>query len=529
MPVALQELDVESTARAQRAANALAAGRPRVALNELAPLLAMHADVPEVCLLACAARLRLGDPVGAKRAAERAVELVPERAAAHAALGSAQAACGHLDAAIAAMQKSVQLEPATAASWFNLGVLYVRAVRLADADAALARALELDPNLVPAAVQRADLRKLQGDIEGAAADFRKLLRARPWLGEAWWGLANLKSQALGEADVPRMQAVFRDAHASEADRIATAFALANTLDALGRHAEAFGVLGEAHMASRRAQPWNTPAFQQGLDAVLAAFAKPPAGAPDTALGAGAIFIVGLPRSGSTLVEQILASHSGVRGSGELPDLPAVLAEASAQHEKAYPEWVAGLQPADWQQLGERYLERTARWREGATHLTDKLPGNWMHVGAIRAMLPGAKVIVCRRDPLETCVSCWFQRFTATGQGWAHRLEDLGAYWAGFDKAVWQWTADGSNKVYEHRYEDWQADPEAATRKLLAFCGLPFEQACLDYFQNPRAVASPSAPQVRQPPQLDTARAARYGAALDPLRAALGMVDIMSHH
>jgi tetratricopeptide (TPR) repeat protein len=528
MTIRLQGLDQDASAQAQRVAKALAAGKVRDAGALLQPLHERFPEHPEVLHLQSGVRARMGDLAGALQAVRQALEQRPDEAVYHCTLGNQLAASGDVDAAIDAFRHACELQPALAMAWCNLGILLVRNVRLEEAEQALRKAVELDPAAVQARLQLADLLKLQGRPEAAADEFRRMLETRPALGEAWWGLANLKSLRFSEDDVKRMQTVLRDAGVGDAEKIPVAFALARALDETGRYADALRVLAQAHLVVRRAQPWNALGFRKGLDAILAAFTPPPAHAAPGQLGQGAIFIVGLPRSGSTLVEQILASHSQVRGSGELNDLPRVLAEESAQRKAHYPEWVPTLQPDDWRRLGERYLERTARWRQGKPCFTDKLPGNWMHVGAIRAMLPGARVIVCRRDPLETCLACYRQRFTTTGLGWTHRFEDLAAQWIDFDRAVRLWRSQSPDSVFEHFLEALIADAESSVRALLAFCGLPFEEACLEFHRNPREVASPSAMQVREPLQHDTARARHYGALLDPLRRALGMVDIMSY-
>jgi hypothetical protein len=207
----------------------------------------------------------------------------------------------------------------------------------------------------------------------------------------------------------------------------------------------------------------------------------------------------------------------------------VLAEESRQRGRHYPEWVASTTDDDWRRLSERYLERTARWREHKPFFTDKLPGNWTHIGVIRAILPGAKVIVCRRDPLETCFSCYRQYMTANGQGWTHSFADLATYWNGFDRALQQWQSRYPGFVYTQDYENLLAEPESSVRTLLASCGLPFDGACLAFGTGARSVRSPSAMQVREPLRRDTARAPRYGTLLDPLRNALGIVDIQSAH
>lgn len=523
----IQGLDAQAQAQYARAAEALAAGKPREAAALAKALLERAPGQPDVLHLLAGIRGRLGDHAGAVHAIRQALRGRPDDAAFCCSLGIQLAAVGHLDAAIEALQRACSLQPALAMAWYNLGVLQVRAVRFEEAEAALRKSLDLAPDNLQARVQLADLLKMAGRVGDAAEEYHAIAKAHPGRGDAWWGLADLKQAGLGDDDIPAMQAAMRDPHASERDRIALGFAIARVLDRNDRCTEAIGVLKEAHAHARKLQPWDAAGFARELDAVLAAFATAPLAAPER--GHGAIFIVSLPRSGSTLTEQVLAAHSQVEASGELRDLPQVLAEESRQRGRRYPDWVASATDDDWRRLGERYLERTARWRERKPFFTDKLPGNWMHVGAIRAMLPAAKVIVCRRDPLETCFSCYRQYMTADGQGWTHRFEDLAAYWNAFDRALRQWQARWQGFVHLQDYENLLAEPEASVRALLAFCGLPFEDACLAFGSGSRAVRSPSAAQVREPLRRDTARATRYGALLDPLRNALGIVDIQSAH
>jgi hypothetical protein len=175
---------------------------------------------------------------------------------------------------------------------------------------------------------------------------------------------------------------------------------------------------------------------------------------------------------------------------------------------------------DWQQLGQRYLERTAHWRKRRPIFTDKLPNNWMHIGMIRAMLPGARIIVSRRDALETCFSCYRQYFP--GNDYTRSFSDLASYWRSFDAVANDWAGKEPTHVHPFVYEDLIENPEAQIRALLAFCGLPFEEACLHFHETQRAIGTPSAMQVREPLRADTARAPRYGALLNPLREALGL-------
>lgn len=527
MTSGIQGLDAQAQAQYARAAEALAAGKPREAAALAKALVERAPEQPDVLHLIAGIRGRLGDHAGAVSAVQRALRGRPDDAAFCCTHGIQLAAMGQLDAALEALQRACSLQPDLAMAWSNLGVLRVRAVRFEEAETALRKALELAPDDLKARLQLADLLKMAGRIDDAATVYRKMLKAHPGCGDAWWGLADIKQSELGNDDILAMQAALPDPNACERDRIALGFAIARVLDRNDRCTETLGVLRETHAHARKLQPWDAAAFVRGLEAVVAAFAAAPAAKSER--GHGAIFITSLPRSGSTLTEQVLAAHSQVEASGELRDLPQVLAEESRQRGRHYPDWVAWMTDDDWRRLGERYLGRTARWRKRKPFFTDKLPGNWMHIGAIRAMLPGAKVIVCRRDPLETCFSCYRQYMTADGQGWTHRFEDLAVYWHAFDRTVQQWQSRHPGFVYSQDYENLLGETESSVRALLAFCGLPFEGACLAFGTGSREVRSPSAVQVRGSLRRDTARASRYGALLDPLRNALGIIDIQSAH
>ncbi|HEU0276863.1 MAG TPA: tetratricopeptide repeat protein [Rhodanobacteraceae bacterium] len=517
----LSGLDDTATQRVIGAARALALGRAEQAAAQLELARQRYPEHPEILRLHAGILNLHGDYNGARQAMERAVALRPLDALYHNTLATILGSAGDFDAAIRELRRACELDPALVTAWYNLGLMLVRSVRYEEAADALRRAVQLDPDNMAARAQLGEMLRVQGRDDEAVAEYRKVIAAQPWTGMAWWGLADLRTGALGADDIPRMDAALRDAHATDNDRIATGFALAMAFDEQGRYDEALGALKHANAIARLHQRWSATGFSRLVDTVNQAFAPPVAGAADPDLGREAIFIVGLPRSGTTLAEQILASHSEVEGVGELPDLALVLAEESRRLGKAYPAWVQGATPADWRRLGQRYLERTARWRHRRPRFTDKLPGNWIHIGAIRAMLPGAAIIVCRRDPLETCLSC-YRQLLPPGNEWSRTPEDLAGFWRDFDRTVSHWAGVPSAPVYQHDYETLIAEPEAAIRHLLDACGLRFEDACLHFYASRRDVRSPSATQVRRPLQTDTARAPRYGNLLDPMRAALGL-------
>ncbi|HEV7122294.1 MAG TPA: sulfotransferase [Rhodanobacter sp.] len=516
----LAGLDNEAAQRVVAAAQALALGRADQATAQLRPALAAYPNHPEVLRLHAGVLNMRGEFPAALKTMQRAVELRPHDSLYLNTLGAIQGDGGDPDSAIETLQRACKLEPSLAIAWFNLGTMLVRCVRNEEAVEALRRAVTLDPNHMEARALLADMLRVGGRVQESAAEYRKVLAERPWAGMAWWGLADLRINAFAPEDVERMRTALRDSRATDDDRIAIGFALAKALDEQGRYDDSLDALKQANAIARLRQRWNAEAFSGTISVINDAFTPPPTPASPSDLGHEILFIVGMARSGTTLAEQILASHSQVEGTGELPDLSAVLAEESRRQGNPFPRWVDTMFPDDWRRLGERYLTRTAHWRRRRPRFTDKLPNNWMYIGAIRAMLPGAHVVVCRRDPLETCFSCYRQHLA--GNEYTRTPEDLVSFWRDFDRTADHWARMYPAHVYQHDYEALQADPEQTIRKLLDFCGLPFEEACFHFHENTRTVRSPSATQVRRPLGSNTARGPQYGALLDPFRELLGL-------
>ena len=500
-------------------AQALELGRPNEAGTQIAILLASFPDHPEVLRLLAGLQGMQGEAEEAVATMRRALALRPDDALYLNTLGSILTEVGDHDDAIVVLRRACELDSRLAVAWFNLGIALTRSMRPAEAVTAMRRVLELAPDHVEAQCMLADQLKASGRVEEAVAEFKRILARHPAAGMAWWGLADIKTMRFDDSDIARLEHALLQSRSSADDRSSMSLALAKALEDQGRLAESLGALQRAHASAPLRRRWNAAAHRALVDATVAAFDPPPRGA-DEPLGGEVIFIVGLPRSGSSLTEQILASHSQVDGAGELSDLPRVLTEESRRRNQALHLWARAAQSSDWRRLGQRYLERTAHRRSLRTRFTDKLPYNWLYVGAIRAMLPGARVVVCRRDPLETCLSCYRQRLT--DNEYARTFGDLAAFWHDFDRAATRWRTLHPQHVGVSVYEELVADPERRIRALLEFCGLEFEPACLDFHETRRDVHTPSAAQVRQPLRRDTARAARYGSLLDPLRAALGM-------
>jgi tetratricopeptide (TPR) repeat protein len=506
------------------AAQALEAGRVAEAERYIGALRMAYPGHAEVLRLHAGAQTLRGDNQGAITTMHRAVAQRPRDALYRNTLGAALLAHEDYDGAVASLHRAVELDPKLATAWYNLGLALMRCARPAQSADAFRRALALAPANIDARAMLADMLKASGEVSAAIDEYRRVLAQTPTAGMAWWGLADIKTIRLSESDIVLMRQALSDPGASDDDRIAIGFALAKALDDHDQFAPALAALDAANAIARQRMQWNAAAHTRQIECILTAFGPAPAGVP-SALGSEAIFIASLPRSGSTLIEQILASHTQVEGAGELPDVPLVLTEESRRRGKPFPEWIGDATDDDWRRLGLRYLERTARWRERRPRFTDKLPGNWPYIGAIRAMLPGARIIVACRDPLETCLSIYRQRLV--GNEYSRTFADLAAYWKDFDRATERCLASYPGHVYKSVYEELIRDPEMRIRALLDFCGLAFEAQCLQFHRTERDIHTPSAMQVREPLRRNTARSARYGALLDPLRAALGLPNYHS--
>lgn len=465
------------------------------------------------------AHLRAGQPAAAIAAFKQARGERPDDPDLCIELAQALREVGDVPAALAQLQECVRRAPDSRDGWYALGNALAAATRTDEARAAYERALACDPGFVHARSALGDTLKHLGDLDGAIACYRACLRDRAFAPRAWFQIANTKTVPMSAQDASALRALLADAGLRDADRVFCGFALGKALEDQGLYRAAFAAIDEANRLAHRHAPWNARQFSAQIDAVAAAFDQPLASTDDARLGREVVFVVSMPRAGSTLAVQILSAHSQVEAAGELPDLEAVLMAESKRRGIAFPGWVRQAAPADWRRLGEDYLARTARWRHAKPISIDKGLLNWALLGAAAAMLPGARFIDCRRDALETCLSCYRQLF-AFGNHFSYDIDALAAYWHDYDRLCRVWRRVLGERLFVHAYEDLQADPQAQIRRMLAFLDLAFEPACLQFHRSGRIVRTFSAAQVRQPLQRDTARAHRYGAALEPLRSAL---------
>jgi tetratricopeptide (TPR) repeat protein len=433
-------------------------------------------------------------------------------------LGAAQGNAGDTDSARVSFQRAAACE-GSASDWLKLSIECDRQGFYNEALAAVDATLRLDRQSAVALLQRTRCHKALGHAEAAAADCRALIAMGRETARAWFALVDLKTVPLSESERQQLDAAAKRPELAAADRQLLDFALGHALEDAGEYEGALAAFQRANAAARAAHPWNGTAFAGRVNAIRAAFEHAPI-AQASPQGREVIFLVGLPRSGSTLIEQVLAAHPAVEGASELPYLGQVIEAESRRRARPFPAWAHEASTDDWTRLGQQYLQLSARWRQHTPIATDKLPDNWLYVGAIRAMLPEARIIDCRREPLETCWSCYKQLFGPGLASFSYGLDSLAQYWQACERLGDLWAQMHPSHVRVQTYEALVAHPEAQIRELLAFCGLRFDAACLDFQNASRAIRTPSALQVRQPMRQTSTRASRYGELLEPLRRAL---------
>jgi tetratricopeptide (TPR) repeat protein len=361
----------------------------------------------------------------------------------------------------------------------------------------------------------------------SVAAYRRCIALAPTLGEAYYSLANLKTFRFEDHELRAMREHLHGADLTDEDRAHFNFAVAKALEDSQGFAESFEHYAQANTLRLARVGWNPAETSALVRRSKALFtkeffaARQGFGAP----AADPIFIVGLPRSGSTLVEQILASHSTVEGTMELPDIMAMAAKLGGKRpdqESTYPGVLAGMSVAECVALGEQYLEQTRIQRKTAKpFFIDKMPNNFLHIGLIRLILPQAKIIDARRHPMACCFSAYKQNF-ARGQRYSYSLEHLARYYRDYVDLMTHFDQVAPGAVHRVIYEDLVNDTASEIKRLLAFCGLAFEPATLNFYRNDRVVRTASSQQVRRPifrEGLDQWR--NYGPWLEPLRLALG--------
>ena len=452
----------------------------------------------------------------------RALALKPRFAEAHYNLGIVHRDLGDLDAAIESHRRAVDLRPDYAEAYNNLGNALNDIGRLDEAEQNYRRAAELKPDYAEAYNNLGNVLASVGRLDEVERYYRRAVELKPNYAEAYRNLFSIRKIEERDSVIGSVEKLYGETSASAEDRMHFAFGLGKAYDDLGHYAEAFAYLTEANRLKRQSFAYDVAqdarfflrireVFQESL---FKRHAK--AGRRDDT----PIFIIGMIRSGTTLVEQILASHPAVFGAGELHDLSTVADSAVQERGLRFPEGIEDLDDAAFNRLADDYLRRL-RVRGGrARHVTDKMPSNFCHVGLIRLIVPSARIIHVRRNPLDTCLSV-FANYFVHDHPYAYDLTELGAYYRHYEALMEHWRHVIPDGMLELSYEALIEQPEAEIRRLLDSCNLPFDPACLSFHETKRPVQTASVSQVRQPLyRKSLARWRNYEAQLKPLRSAL---------
>ena len=396
------------------------------------------------------------------------------------------------------------------------------------------RAIELYRDLLSDATQPAELHlsiahslKTLGRGAEAVAEYRAAAAARPTFGDAYWSLANLKTYRFEDAELEQMRSAEANAATALVDRYHLCFALGKALEDRSQYEKSFAYYARGNALKRPETHYQPEALELNTRLQIEV-CTPELFARHQHTGVRAadpILIVGLPRSGSTLIEQILASHSRVEGTHELAEIPRIAADLHGRESDSdkprYPAVLAEMTAEDFERLGEQYLGATRIYRTGKDRFIDKMPNNFRHLGLIHLMLPNAKIIDARREPMACCFGNFKQLF-ASGQEFTYSIEDIARYYRTYLELMRHWDAVLPGRVLRVHYEDVVDDLAANVRHLLDFCELEFEPACVEFHRTERSVRTASAEQVRQPIYREGLEQWRhYEPWLGTLRATLG--------
>jgi tetratricopeptide (TPR) repeat protein len=475
-------------------------------------------DVRAIRMLAELAA-RLGRLKDSETLLRRALEIDPSFNSARVNLAMVLGRLGRAAEALPLLDEIFAAEPDRPG---NLSLQAATLARLGDFDQALQlyeEVIEKTPDAPRPLMTYGHMLKTVGRQEEAIAAYRKATTIDPALGEVWWSLANLKTVKFSDAEIAAMEQVLKRTDLKDNDRFHIEFALGKAFHDLGSADDAFAHYSAGSELRRKYHPFIpghlTEFVSRSIELFTAEVLTEHGGSP----APDPIFIVGMPRAGSTLVEQILSSHSQIEGTAELPDMPLI-----ARGRGDYPSSAPDMTAEERRSLGEEYLRRSAvQRRTDRPFFVDKLPNNWMFVPFIQLVLPNAKIIDARRHPLGCCMSNFRQHF-ARGQDFSYNLTHLGRYYADYVRLMAHIDAVLPRRLHRVIYERMVDDTEAEIRALLEYCGLEFEPACLEFHKTDRAVRTASSEQVRRPIYRDAADEWRmYERHLAPLKEALGPV------
>jgi len=459
---------------------------------------------------------------------QRVLAFKPDFADAHSNLGVMLRLQGRIDEAVAHYEQALVFDPGHADAHSNLGDALLGQGRIDEAVVHFERALVFNPghasahnNLGLALVQ-------QGRMDEALTHYERALRLKPDYSEAHYNRAEIRTFRSGDADLRTLEALTGRDDLSADQALPLHFALAKALEDSGDYARAFEHLRKGNDLKRRHIEYDEPGIVKFFERIRGAFDS---GLFDRFQGEGnpssaPIFVLGMPRSGSTLIEQILASHPQIHAAGERNDLERAISSVSGAGGQPvpYPECVRALDGLTLRRVAQAYLARMPSPANGKVRIADKALNNFLHVGLIRLILPNARIVHTVRNPIDTCVSCYSKLF-ASGWHFSYDLAELGRYYRRYRELMSHWRSVlPSDAILDVCYEDVIDDLEGQARRLIDYCGLPWDDRCLNFHKTSRPVTTASAVQVRKPLfRSSLQRWRKYESGLAPLLRELGEI------
>jgi len=468
----------------------------------------------------------LGNYVGAVDEYRRAIELNPRQAMFFHNLGEIQIELGELRGAVDCYEQALEINPEDTKAWQGLGKVWNALGDLDKAVSSYQKAISIDPTSAQSFQGLGAAYRDHGEIENALSALYEAIEIDPKLVSAYLVLARIRKFTEFDADMKAMEALFSAKELTEKQRSLLAFSLAKAYEDIGEYDKSIELVITAAQLKRKRFDYSISETRTKFDRIKEIF--PPdffSKCPDVAeADQTPIFVIGMPRSGTSLVEQILASHPAVFGAGELNGLPLVYKSVdkstSGSQTGTFPEGLVGLGVDEMADLGRQYLARLRQYSPDSTYIIDKLPHNFMRVGLIRAALPGARIIHCMREPMDNCLSLFKTDFLE-GHPYSYDMTELGQYYRLYLELMDYWRTTLPGFIYDQSYEELVHHQEEQTRRLLKHCDLPWDDACLDFHKTRRKIATASSSQVVRPIYQKSVNLwSRYERHLQPLISSL---------
>jgi tetratricopeptide (TPR) repeat protein len=467
--------------------------------------------------------LQMGNYTIAAEMINKAIASNPQNPISYSNLGVILNTFGKQEDAVKAYQQALRLRPDYAEAWNNLGTALRALGKVESAIDSYRKALRYKPEYAEAWNNLGLALKSLGKLESAIDSYRKALQYKPDYIEAHFMLACTKLHNKYDNDIQAMEKLLNKPDATDRQKIQLCFGLGKAFEDIKQYDKAFNYLLDGNRIQRNTFKYSISDDEVFFKKLIDVFDKNFLAHRE---GYGVIentpiFILGMPRSGTTLVEQILSRHHQIHGAGELNDLKQILLTTNPKlTTRTFPEHVMELNRDDFTQFGTEYLRRISQYNiTGKYHVTDKMPSNFLYIGMIRVLFPDAKIIHCKRDPVDTCLSCFKTTFEEV-QKFAYDLTELGQYYRLYQKLMSHWHTVLPGYIYDIQYEELVAEQETQTRKLIGYCGLPWDEACLSFYKSDRAVKTASDVQVRRPIYKSSVQLwKRYEKHLGPLLSA----------